>query len=284
MKLCGNEQWLAAYLDKMLARDDRRLYEMHLSRCPKCLAELIAAKAELDELVAEEAGLASDRIPVPEPRRARLFRPAAVAAAISIAAVVVLTSVFLLLRHVSIEDRAAAEAQAGVTEILAAADIGEMRLFGGPDSPLTRSAVFRGAHVTARDQSDRIETLLQALLDGDHNDWRIQAALGDLCIATNQIDRADNFYAQALVLEPRSARLLNGRGVAAYRLGDFDGARTYLSQALEIDGGSFAALYNLAVLCHVTGDRVATKRYVGAYLQRDPSSPWSERARALARE
>ena len=284
MNYCDNEIWLAAYLDKTLPEEDRLLYEMHLSRCQSCLAELIAAKAELDEIVAKESEPARERTGAPARSRARFFRPVPAAASISIAALVVLASVFLLLRHVPRGDRDVMEAQATVSGILAAADIGEMRLSGGPERPVTHSAVYRGPGETAGGPAGRTEKALKTLLETHPNDWRVYAMLGDLYVAINQVDRADNFYAQALDLNPENARLLNDRAVAAYRLGDFDSAHTRLAAALEADGGRLEALYNLAVLFHEKGDRRASRQYVDAYLLKDPLSPWAERAKALARE
>ena len=284
MNYCDNEIWLAAYLDKSLPEEDHRLYEIHLSSCPNCLAELIAAKAELDEIIAEESEPVRERTGAPARSRARFFRPVPAAASISIAALVVFTSVFLLLRHVPRGDRDVMEAQATVSGILAAADIGEMRLSGGPEGPVTHSAVYRGPGEAAGGPAGRTEKALKTLLETHPNDWRVYAMLGDLYVAINQVDRADNFYAQALDLNPENARLLNDRAVAAYRLGDFDSAHTRLAAALEADGGRLEALYNLAVLFHEKGDRRASRQYVDAYLLKDPLSPWAERAKALARE
>jgi tetratricopeptide (TPR) repeat protein len=257
---------------------------MHLSRCPSCLAELAAAKTELAEIAAEETGHASPGIAVPIRRSGRMLRPAPLAASISIAAVLIVASTFLLLRLVRDGDHAIVKAQAAVSEIVAASDIGEMRLFGGPDRPVARSIVFRGAGAASGDRFDRIARSLKVMLDERRDDWRVYAALGDLYLAANQIERADNFYAQALDLSPENARLLNGRAVAAHRLGNFNAARVCLEKVLEVEGRNAIALYNLAVLHRSTGDQAAARSYVDAYLEKDPSSAWSERARALARE
>jgi anti-sigma factor RsiW len=53
--LCNNEEWLAAYLDRRLSGGEQRLYENHIARCPRCLANLVASKRELDEMTASSA-------------------------------------------------------------------------------------------------------------------------------------------------------------------------------------------------------------------------------------
>jgi len=47
---CDREQWLVEYLERRLTDEERLDCEAHLSTCSRCRAELLALKAELDEM------------------------------------------------------------------------------------------------------------------------------------------------------------------------------------------------------------------------------------------
>jgi hypothetical protein len=280
-EICGNEEWFAAYLDKRLPTQERSLFETHLSRCPSCLAELIAAKAELDEMAAEETEALAARTCSREPWRIR-FTP--LTASLSLAAAVICAGAFFFSIRSAVRDRDVESARGNVSRILAAADIGRMRLSGGPERPVPRGGVYRGAEERAGDAFGRTEKNLKTALAKRGNDWRLRALLGDLYMADNQIERAETYYEQALARRPGDARLLNDQAAAAYRLGKFDISRRNLESALAADSTRLEALYNLAVLSSEIGDRANSKRYLELYLQKDPSSPWAERAKALDSE
>ncbi len=279
--ICRNEEWLAAYLDKRLPTRERSLFETHLSHCPGCLAELIAAKAELDEMIAEESEAPARGTCSGEPRRIR-FTP--LAASLSFAAVVICAGALFLSIRSAVRDREVEAARGNVSRILAAADIGRMRLSGGPESPVSRGVVYRSGEKPAGEEFGPTEKSLKAAVAKRGNDWRLHALLGDLYMADNQFERAEIFYEQALALKPGDARLLNDRAAAAYLLGDFDLSRRDLENALAADSTRLEALYNLAVLSREIGDRPNSERYIDSYLRKDPSSPWAERAKALRSE
>jgi cytochrome c-type biogenesis protein CcmH/NrfG len=301
--MCRNEEWLAAYLDKRLPTQERNLFEMHLSTCPNCLAELIATKAELNEMNAGDAGsrasrarfeaplrIAEDlrsrlqRVIRPDPLLSRRIRFTPLTAALSLAvAVICAGTVFLSIRS-AVRDRDVASAREDVSRILAAADIGRMRLSGGPERPISHRVVYRGAEERVGGEFGRTEKSLKTALSKRGDDWRLYALLGDLYMANNQIERAETFYGQALARKPGDARLLNDRAAAAYRLCKFDLSRRDLENALAADSTRLESLYNLAVLYREIGDRANSKRYVDSFLRKDPSSPWADRARTLTSE
>ncbi|MCX5752163.1 MAG: zf-HC2 domain-containing protein [Candidatus Krumholzibacteria bacterium] len=302
--ICRNEEWLAAYLDKRLSAQERDLFETHLTHCPSCLAELIAAKTELDEMSAEEPGAPAARMcsearrrnetdPQSFLRRAFWFAPPSLlrrirftprTAALSLAAAVICAGAFFLSIRSAVRDREIESARGSVSRILATADIGRMRLSGGPDRPVSHGVVYRDAGERAGGSFGRMEKSLKAALARRGNDWRLFALLGGLYMADNQIERAETSFEQALARKPGDARLLNDLAAAAYRLGKFDLSRRGLESALAADSTRIEALYNLAVLYRETGDRANSKRYIELYLRKDPSSPWAERAKDLNRE
>ena len=301
--ICGNEEWLAAYLDRRLQETERSRFEAHLSRCPRCLAELIAAKAELDEMTGArpKAYAASAKLESPHGAGARLqasVRRAALlprriseridarplAAALSIAGVIVCVGALFMLVRSTAPGRAVTSAREDVTRVLATADIGLMRISNGPDRPSTHLVVFRGAEERPDDALAGAEKRLRAAIEQRAGDWRPYALLADLYMADNQIDRAESYYGQALARKPGDARLLNDRAAAEYRLGKFDLSRRNLERALAADSTLIEAIYNLVVLGRITGDVASSQRYLDLYLRRDPSSPWAERAKDLDRE
>ncbi|MGD1047398.1 MAG: zf-HC2 domain-containing protein [Candidatus Krumholzibacteriaceae bacterium] len=286
--ICRNEEWLAAYLDKSLPEKDRRLYETHLSACQECLAELIAAKAELDGITAEETG-ATLLMPLRDAKHGitplhGILRPAPLAATLSAAAVVIAAAGLIFSGYLSSGDREFKEAQPLVGKILAARNIGEMRLSDGPERPATNPAVYRGAGTPGAASAAQLERSLTRTLERHGSSARLNALLGDLYVADNQIERADNYYARALELDPGDAALLNDRAVVAYRLGRMGESRELLEDARTAGGQRLEVLYNLAVLAGETGDRDSKLHYIDLYLKRDFSSPWAERMRALARD
>jgi tetratricopeptide (TPR) repeat protein len=302
--VCRNEEWLAAYLDKRLSEEDLRLYEMHLSLCPKCLAEVIATKAELDHVTAEEArpALATPRLGsrhgigpwawMRGPARLRpafesfprILRPVPLAAALSIAAIFVIAAAFMFSMYFRSADREFRKEQPLVARILAVRSIGEMRLSDGPEQPFSNPTVYRGVEASGTGSTAVLERNLTRALERHGTSARLNALLGDLYIADNQIERADNSYARALELDPGNAAFLNDRAVTAYRLGRFGESRGFLEDARAAGGERLEVLYNLAVLAGETGDHDSKLHYADLYLKRDSSSPWAERMKALAHE
>jgi tetratricopeptide (TPR) repeat protein len=296
--LCRNDEWLAAYLDKELSEDECRLYEMHLSHCQSCLAEFIAARTELDEMTAEETAptVAAGHTDVKSHRESprsgaldlgraltrRVLGSAALESALSFAFACALVGGLFVLMLSTDWDPDYIAGKSDLAKIVAVTDIGAMRLSGVPQSPIPRTAHFRGIGDAPDALVARAGLELRNAAAGHSDDWRPRALLGNLYLAQGRFELAKTSYDRAIRLNAEEAMILNNRAVMAFREGDFAASRLCLEQALSCEKTTTESLYNLAVLCRALGERDSMKRYIEWYLARDPSSPWADRARELA--
>jgi tetratricopeptide (TPR) repeat protein len=302
--LCNNEEWLAAYLDKRLPDRERRFYEMHLSHCQSCLAELIAAKTELDEMALGAAdGSMAAAAPATPPRESvaagaregparrfwpafskRIFASETLTISFSYAVALALAAGFFLFMNSLAWDPEFIAGKSNLNKILAATEIGAMRLSRGPHVPVPQIPHFRGIERSRDTLFSQAVLKLQSAESNHPNDWRPSALLGDLYLADGQLELADACYAKALRLNTGDARLLNDRAVAAFRQGDFVMSGRRLEAALKADGVIAETLYNRAMLYRELGERDSMKQYIESYLRQDSSSPWASRARAFLAE
>jgi len=302
-RFCEDKQRLMEYLDGRLTDEERRDYEMHLSDCPRCRSELLAMHAELNELglsrVAREAlarraasELAGERTTAAERilagikaflpvRNRRLATAASVAA---LAAVIVIAGALFLPKLVPSWDPDLRRGKANLGAILAAADIGDLRLVGGAPSPLERRAPLRGASASASTVFNRTEALLQKAALRHPEDYRAHKLLGDLYLAEGEAERAGNAYRRALLMKQGDPGLLNNLAVAVFRTGDVEESRAYLEQAFTSVDAPAEICYNLAVVWRETGNRDEMKRYLKLYLDKDRGSPWANEARRILTE
>ena len=286
---CCGVELLAAYLDGGLAREERERCEEHLASCDRCLAELASVRSELDAAAREGwlpsagaerparlspiARLASILVPAPQGRRAALAAGAAICAAFLMAG-----GLFGFMRSPG-WDPDFLEGRSAAARVLAAADIGDMRLAGAKTFPPDSVSATRGGTGYESESLARAVGSLERARERHAGDWRAYRLLGDLGVAAGRIEEADRLYARAIELRPEDAALLANRGVAAWRAGDAAGARSYLEAALAADPRLPEAVYNLAVLCRDLGDREGAERYRRLYLEIDRSSAWSDRLR-----
>lgn len=286
---CCGAELLAGYLDGGLAREERERCEEHLATCDRCLAELAAVKSDLDAAAAEGwLPVARAERPARVPPVARLVsilmpapqdRPGALATAAALCAALVLAGGLFGFMRSPGWDPDFLEGRSAAARVLAAADVGDMRLAGARTAPPDSVAATRGG--TGYDPASLARAVgsLERARERHAGDWRAYRLLGDLGVAAGRIEEADRRYARALELRPRDAALLANRGVAAWRSGDAANARRYLEDAFAADPRLPEASYNLAVLCRAIGDREGAERYRRVYLEIDRSSPWRDRLR-----
>ncbi len=299
MKFCHDDEWLAAYLDKRMSEKDRRLYEVHLASCPSCLADLVNAKAELDEVEAEDLRAPAGEQALPARSvvawaRSRLAgskgfaSPSATTAtrtrvlAIGLSVVVFFAGALFVVGSLLPARKAMRTARENVSRILATTEISAMRLSNGPAQPVERTTLYRGPVAPDRDLLQSTEATLRALADGSARNWRARHLLGELYLATGQTDRAEVFFDESMKLRPDDARLLNDCAVFEYRLARFDSCRAHLERARALDDDEPLILYNLGILCRDLGEIEQSRRHFESYLAKDPSSKWAERARTLS--
>jgi tetratricopeptide (TPR) repeat protein len=297
-RMCNNESWLAAYLDGSLSEAERLEVDAHLSRCPQCLTDLIAAKADLDdvlaEIAAEERQRAKSPASVSSPARvgirwARLFgllaptqgpsaRVASPAAFIVSAALAVGFFVLMLSPN---WDPNVIVGRTSLTSILASADTGDMLLSNAPRIPRTEGVSFRGTGESRTSLFAQAERELTSARADYGNGPLVNSLLGDFYVAKGEINMAELTYRRGLHADDPDARLLNGLAVAAFRRGEPAQSRDYLERALRCEHVPAEIYYNLAQLSKNASDIAQYKRYLALYLQKDSSSPLAKQVKQM---
>lgn len=116
-----------------------------------------------------------------------------------------------------------------------------------PDHVLAGSGL--GILYLERRQYEAARAQLEAVVNtSDSVPWRTYNALGILADMDGDETRAEDYYQQALILNPGSALVLNNLGYSRYLLGDWVGARTALQRALKADPGYELAWRNLGLV------------------------------------
>lgn len=293
---CSNEEWLAAYLDKRLTERERFLYEMHLSGCSRCLAELMAVKSDMDEMSQSTALSREITVGLQEradasgyswlnPLIAGLARlrglsvQAANSAAFAAAAVLVLGFFWILASPDWDPDYRSG--RAGIRRILSTVELGELRISSGRKIPTRKTGTIRGIDIPDRKLLENTQLSLNKIMSKYSQDPEIYTLLGHIYLAKNLSARAEVSYNMARLLNPKDAKTFNNLAVAAYRRGDIETSLDYLKEAIHRDDVPIEAYYNLGILYHETGNEIEMKRFLKLYLEKDPASPWAEKARSL---
>jgi tetratricopeptide (TPR) repeat protein len=288
---CGNEEMLAAYLDRMLPEEERILYEKHLSGCPACMSELISSSAAYEEIAGHSKAAHSG------PGRAgargifsadgsrhgagRIFAlPRRVQGRIAIAAslVIVLSSAALIHNH---RDAGLEPVRREVYGTVKALWPGELRLSFAADPPAKERSRIRGAGYDGAILEESERALREALA---RHPGSIEARrlLGHLFMIRNHPAMAEIHYGRILDIDPRNAAALNDLALACYRGGDLAKAIATLESAAGQGCAIPETYYNLAVMLIESGDAEKAQDGVERYLSIDPSSPWSQRLREIS--
>jgi len=282
---CSNEDWLAAYLEKRLPERERRLFEIHLSECPQCLARLIATKAELDDM----AGTIDSLRNLARRHQAEhasstggyahhlrwLAGPATVAAGLLCA-----LGFFGLIVQPSWSPELKA-CRARVVSVLAREPAGALLLTEHPPPALTPKTIFRGSGTVHREDLEETGKLVRNALARHPDVPEIHILAGHFHMAAGDPERAVTRYRRGLLLRPGDPGILNNLAVATYRTGNPGAAAGLLERALAGGNPPPEAYFNLGTLHIETGDFETGRRLLERYLADNPSSPWSGRARAL---
>ncbi len=301
---CDNEEWLAAYLDRRLTDEERRAYEKHVAACPRCLAALLNAKRELDEMAGSlprdpfrEYAARRETFPVadspravptphkPSPRAAldtRVRHSAASYSALGIAVAMVIALGSILLSPAW--DPELRTARAEIKSILSVTQLGELRLTGGRHGPVEPPAEIRGDGMRRYRRLDPLEDTITELVRRYPGNAQIQLLLGHLHLVENRFDRAEVAYRRAARLAPDDGRALNNLAVVSYRRGSIDSAIARLIDATRRADVPVEVYYNIGILHHIRGDTIEANRYLESYIRRNPSSPWARKARNLIKK
>jgi tetratricopeptide (TPR) repeat protein len=304
-RFCDDAAWIAAYLDRTMDAAERARCEEHLAACARCRAELVAIEAELGEMgLGRAARAAFARRAVRGGRRGPAIaslvsgafdamrargRMASAAAAVLCVAIALVAGVLVVQRFVPSRDPDLRRGRADLAAVIAAADMGDMRIAGGP-AQAAEGPRFRGpgtpggAGAPGKETFDRAEVSLQKALLRRPESVEAHRMLGDLYLAGAQPERAANAYRRALLRRPDDPVLLNNLAVALYRSGDIEASRETLERALDRVDAPAEICYNLAVTWRESGDRARMERYLELYLAKDGDSPWADKARRMLSE
>lgn len=283
MYFCGNEELLAAYLDRRLSKGERALFEKHLSSCPSCLSEMIRVRAELDESAADgEIRALPGRTARREQRvnvfsRIRRIISAPVAAA---AAALVLSAGFLRIASSSGWDPGVRAARYSIVSSMSISTIGELRLSGPDYEPAESRVILRGTEPSRRVLLEESEGFLRTSIRKYPDDPDLKRLLGHLYLIRGYPGMARIFYMQILDIRANDPATLNDLAVAVYRKGDLSSSARFLEEAWQRGGGEKTA-YNLAIVYNELGDSGRSAEFMELYLKLDRSSGWAGRIRTL---
>ncbi len=291
-KFCGNEELLAAYIDRMLPDDQRILYEKHLSECSRCLSDLILSRTASDEILGEGASLPASEEPAGLRRvdrgrgvRRHILRSIAASPRLSGALIVAAASLIIVwLSAVMLLPSRNPALRIARQEISAALNdywTGEVRLSCEGGIPGEKNRRIRGAGYEGR-ILEYNEKALRETLARDPGSVEARRLLGHIFMIRNHPAMARIYYGQILDLDPRDAAALNDLAVAHYRGGDLEKALGLLDSAIA--AGTFIpeTYYNLAVMLIESGNPGKAEKTIKKYLSIDSSSVWSQRLRELA--
>ena len=135
---------------------------------------------------------------------------------------------------------------------------------------------------TAEDRGDHTlaEHLYRQALDLQPSLAAARTNLGNLAYRNGELTEARRHYEQALDAEPNQAEARYNLGNLLEDLGETELAIAELRR-VTLQAPDFAdAHYNLGLLLARVGGLAQAQRHLERYLELDPSSPWSERARA----
>jgi tetratricopeptide (TPR) repeat protein len=181
-------------------------------------------------------------------------------------------------------DPAVRGARAELNAVLRDTRIGPLRLTDGPGAPSGPLDTVRGQSPLDHPRIDRLELSLSRLLRRYPHDPDIHIMAGHLHLIMSRFDRAEVAYRRADRFAPENGRALNDLAVVAYRRGETAAALALLIDSSRRDAVPPEVFYNLGMIHHRSGDLLEARRYLEAYISRDPYSPWAARARSFIRE
>ena len=163
-------------------------------------------------------------------------------------------------------------------------------------SDFSYAPVSRGDEKVDVVQRDLATSLLTSAAIEDRDGYSL-SALGQYYIATHRFKDAVDQLSASVNLDPNSAKAHNDLGVAYLELGKeaqtkndlgaglnyFGQSHQQLSKAIELDSSLLEARFNLALVLERLGPPEAAEKAWQTYLEKDPSSKWSEEARGNLR-
>lgn len=293
------------YIEKALARRERRKVEDHLEACRECVEKLgtvLHAQRPLTE--EQEADLGQIPVGTPEEIFERL-RPHIVGSSPAsvpkgsrwawsqwlpaAASLVVLLVLFGVVQRVAIAPTRSRQVATSAMRTLIALRNGTGRI------PLRYIPEFRTARVTRSGfdatppEEAHVESQLRSAVAMAPRVVESRISLGLFMLDTGHFDQAEEHLSKALDLDPLSTMAMNGLAVLYYERAQVErpGAGDHLRRGLALlreaaraSPSDLQIVFNTAAFYQELGSTDAARRFWNTYLDLDGDSEWA----ALARE
>lgn len=131
-------------------------------------------------------------------------------------------------------------------------------------------------------ETDILTPSIRHALDLRPENARLNHQVGTLYFFQGEIDKAEDYYLKALVLDENNAKIYNDLALIDVERDQYEQALKHLQQALELQPTLLEARYNLAVVRELTNDKANAIKAWKKYLEFDPNpgSEWHKIATA----
>lgn len=133
---------------------------------------------------------------------------------------------------------------------------------------------------------DILTPTIQHAFDLRPDNAKLNHQVGTLYFFQGEIDKAEDYYLKALVLDENNAKIYNDLALIDVERKQFEQAVKHLQQALKLQPTLPEAQYNLAIVRELMADKAnaikAWKKYIE--LDSEPNSEWNKIAKAHLQE
>lgn len=105
---------------------------------------------------------------------------------------------------------------------------------------------------------------------GEFRDWEVYASLGSIAFQKGNLSLAKNYFARSLAINPQAALVYNNLGTVHLRENDLQKAEEYFEKSFQMDPYSIEPRLNLADIAKRSGHRDKAMRFYEENLRIDP--------------
>lgn len=151
---------------------------------------------------------------------------------------------------------------------------------GAEAGAAARRPSYRAGSGAADEATVAIEALRESVERGDRSNDRLYALIAGL-IATNRVDLASDYIAEARGRAPQDPRFLVLEAMVSARRGDGAGAEALLQRARELDPRDPTVALDLGIVVAGTRGLTDARPHLLETIARAPGSPLAQRARQV---
>ena len=165
-------------------------------------------------------------------------------------------------------------------DILTEIDGQHVLSLGGEDPVAEAHDLFEQAEL-AEDEEDwaAAARLYRRCLDIDGTDPTVPFNLSHALMRSGELQEAITYLQKTLKIDPGYAEAWYNLGSISASMGERDSARRYLEKAIAVDPDYPDPIFNLALMEFEAGRYERAAALWRTYIQLDPVSPWTEKAR-----